>query len=116
MEDRDARMKKICRNFCVYYKPGKDEELACLGYLVTKALMAKAGGLVLTEVTGEAAEAEGMLVKTMCLHCPFHAADCDYILKSGDAVPCGGFVALKGLLRDNIIAIAEIAEAIDGLR
>ena len=31
----------LCRNFCPYYKPSKDEELACLGFTVIERLIGK---------------------------------------------------------------------------
>ena len=33
--------EELCRNFCPYYKPSKDEELACLGFSVIERLIGK---------------------------------------------------------------------------
>ncbi len=51
----------------------------------------------------------------MCKRCLFHPQDCDYILKSGDAPPCGGFMALSGLLHEQVITIDEIRDILDRL-
>ena len=115
MGDKRARGKELCRNFCIYYKPGKYEDLSCLASLVVESLAAKRGDLVLAQGAGRAIAAEGMLVEMMCKRCPFHPEDCDYIIRKGDAPPCGGLLALSGLLREKVITLDEIRDALDRL-
>ncbi len=52
-------------------------------------------------------------METVCLRCPFHPGDCDYILKEGDAPPCGGFLALSALLRTETVTMDEIRDVLD---
>jgi len=114
MSDDERRMRELCLNHCVYYKPGKDEELACLGFLVIKEMIEEGRSLDLAERWQPAgAEVERMLAKELCPRCPFNPDDCDYILKEGDAAPCGGFVALSGLIQARCITVRDAGDVIE---
>ena len=115
MGDKGARSRELCRRFCAYYKPGKNGDLSCLGSLVAEALFDKRGYPVFSQGAGRAAAAEGMLAETVCPRCPFHPGDCDYILKGGDAPPCGGFLALSTLLYMEAVTMDEIRDVLDRL-
>ncbi len=112
MGNKERRRRELCRKFCVYYKAEKYEDLSCLGSRVVEALVAKRGDLVLTEGPGRAAEQELALAGTMCGRCPFYPDDCDYIIERGDAPPCGGFLALSALMREEIITIDEVRDTL----
>jgi len=113
MSGNASRMRDICLNYCVYYKPGKDEELACLGFLVIGKMIEEGRVPDLSKHRERAgAEAEKMLAKELCTRCPFSPDDCDYILKEGDAAPCGGFVVLSGLIQERCIAARDVGETI----
>ena len=90
----------ICRNFCVYYKPGKNEELACQGFIVVQGIINR-GKKISKERPNKIAAADSrtveLLKKRVCSVCEFSADGCDFILTSGDATPCGGFVLLSHL-------------------
>jgi hypothetical protein len=117
MNGDTERMREICLNYCVYYKPGKDENLACLGFLVIEKILEEGMTLDLEKRRDAAgSEAERMLVREMCLRCPFYPEDCDYIIEKGDAAPCGGFVALRGLIQERCITLREVGDAIDRIR
>ena len=102
-------VKKICGNFCPYYKPSKDEELACRGFVVVKRLI-EMGKEVPTEDSGRRPVplAGENLREVLCPACPFYDGDCDYILQRGDAMPCGGFIFLRLLLDSGILCIDDV--------
>ncbi len=96
--------KKLCLNFCSYYKPGKTNELACMGFLVLERLLKKGKEIpfdksekILDAIT------EKTLVQIMCVFCPFYKSNCDFIQQKGKSLPCGGFLLLGHLLERNII-------------
>jgi len=115
MKAKELRGKEICRNFCIYYKPGKNEDIACLGSRVVEALTARRGDLALAGSAGKATAVKGVLVEALCKRCPFHSEDCDYILSHGDARPCGGLMTLSGLLGEHVITIDEVRNVLDRL-
>ncbi len=127
----------ICRKFCHYYKPSKDEELACLGFTVAERLMKK-GIKCLFEmpVRRPYPDTEDILVRSMCGRCPFYEEDCDYAMEyrgqkynedarseshtyeegirncKGTPPPCGGFIFLGLLLELKIISIDDITNMV----
>jgi hypothetical protein len=108
MEVDTPLVKTLCLKYCSYYKPGKNEELACGGYHVVERLM-QAGRTITLETSRVTADTKVMsqLVQTVCKACPFHEHDCDFF-QDRVAQPCGGFVLLSQLLASGRITIAEI--------
>lgn len=107
----------LCRKFCSYYKPSKDEDLACKGYLVMKHLLRNSKKIDIEEVSSSCTSdmfrnnvASEALEKVMCCTCPFHEHDCDYADGREDAMPCGGFVFLVQLLKAGTITIDDIED------
>jgi hypothetical protein len=103
----------LCRNFCQYYKPGKNEELACQGFVVVHRLIGKGKQLSQekprrTEVP-DARTVEGLKGR-VCGACSFHEADCDFVLSGGTASPCGGYVLLFHLLGSGDLTLEELEE------
>jgi len=101
----------LCRNFCRYYKPGKNEELACQGFVAVHRLISKGRQLSqkkprITAVL-DARTVEG-LKERICAVCSFHEADCDFILSGGTASPCGGYALLFHLLGSGGVTLEEI--------
>jgi hypothetical protein len=103
-------------NYCHYYKPDKDEELACLGFVIAERLLKKGFKLFFEKkaVCSDPATKE-KLTKNMCIHCPFYEDDCDFAMEYrsneeglSESPPCGGFVFLGLLLEKNIIGIDDI--------
>jgi hypothetical protein len=112
MKATSAGRITLCLNFCQYYKPGKNEDLACRGYAVVGRLIESGKTVPLhrprkMKVPGKAATQE--LKDLVCAACPFHEADCDFILTGGTAAPCGGVLLLLHLLGSGEITIEEIA-------
>lgn len=102
-------VKNLCGNFCAYYKPSRDEELACRGFVVVKKLI-EAGKQVPFEessIRPGPLTAEG-LRKVLCPTCAFYDGDCDFILREGDAMPCGGFIFLGLLIEKGVICIDDV--------
>ena len=104
-------VKNLCKNFCAYYKPSKKEELACRGFVVVKGLI-DTGKQVSFE---ESSKRPGPLTEeglrnVLCRTCPFYDGDCDFILKEGVAMPCGGFIFLGLLIERGIICIDDVRD------
>ncbi len=110
MKKRSETDATLCANFCAYYKPGKNEELACEGLVVVRRLVEK--GKKIPPAKRGAALANPLSADTLrnsvCMVCSFHESDCDFILTGGKAFPCGGFVVLSRLLDAGEITIEEI--------
>lgn len=103
----------LCKNFCKYYKPGKNEELACQGFVVVRRLIEK-GRQVSREKPRRAAAPDARTVEGLkarvCAACSFRAADCDFILSGGTASPCGGYALLFHLLGSGDLTLEELDE------
>ena len=101
--------EKLCLNFCPYYKPGKMNELACMGFLVLERLIKKGKEIAFEKSDKKLyAATERTLIQHMCIRCSFYESDCDFIQKKEKALPCGGFILLGHLLETKIIAIDDI--------
>ena len=99
----------LCLKFCSYYKPGKNEELACRGYLVAERLSKEGKNLVLEDSGGgSSAVLRDRLINVLCLACDFHEQDCDF-MQDRAAPPCGGMVVLTQLLKTNQVSLEDIA-------
>jgi hypothetical protein len=111
--------EKLCKNFCLYFKPLQKEDLACEGFTVIERLLRK--GKNLTFERPDKQYDYGMqkkLTQGMCAVCPFYANDCDFILATlsppfnekeiKKPSPCGAFIFLTHLLESNIIKIDDI--------
>ena len=98
----------LCLKFCSYYKPGKNEELACRGYLVVERLSREGKSLVHENNSGDSSPVlTEQLITVLCLACDFHEQDCDF-MQDRAARPCGGFVLLEKLLGSGVITIEDI--------
>jgi hypothetical protein len=103
--------RSLCLNFCAYYRPGKNEELMCQGFVVVHGLLRGGRRISLEKpqraAVSDRATAEGIR-KRVCAVCSFHAADCDYIASNGAASPCGGVALLFHLLGAGELTLEEI--------
>lgn len=108
MKGTSTLVKTLCLKHCSYYRPGKNEELACQGFRVVERLM-QAGRTILMENPGVSANKQVMdqLIQSLCSVCTFHEYDCDFF-QDGVSQPCGGFMLLSQLLGSGKITIAEI--------
>ena len=112
MTRRTKRDTTLCRNTCSYYKPGKNEEMACQGFVVVYRIMERGKKLSLSRPGNIAAAStlEG-LRKRVCAVCSFQRSDCDFILTGGVAAPCGGVSLLSHLLEKGEVTLTEIDES-----
>lgn len=111
MKKKTAARSAICRGFCRYYKPGVNEELECEGANVVLRLLCRGKDLpVGGPLTGPALEAGVMQAfqDRVCAACAFREDDCDFILTSGAAQPCGGGVVLLRMFQSGQLALEEL--------
>jgi len=105
--------RELCIHLCPYYKPSKDAEIACKGFSVVEELLREGKKIVFEKSDRVINTAtEEMLIKTLCLTCPFYEEDCDFISSRRDAKPCGGFTLLGNLLESGILTIDDIRKRI----
>jgi len=103
--------KKLCANFCQYYKPSKNEDLACMGFLIVERMLKEGMDIpfdkserILDPAT------EGTLIQNVCVLCPFYESDCDFVKQRGKSLPCGGFVLLGHLLEEKVITVDNVKD------
>lgn len=108
-------MKKIfidavCRPYCMFYKEGQKEEMACQGLQIVNALVERQH--LSQESLRLGTKARWLWVKhrrilsaSVCDHCPFQAEDCDFQspLFADGKEPCGGYIVLSLLLENRLI-------------
>jgi hypothetical protein len=104
--------KTLCLNFCTYYRPGKNEELACRGYEVVARLVRQGRSLdfAVSDRKFDRGRAES-LVERICVRCNFQKDGCDFMLDR-EAPPCGGFLLLARLLEAGTITLEDICRDI----
>jgi hypothetical protein len=97
----------VCLQFCSYYKPGRNEELACQGYLVLERIAVQGIPINGTKAEPRDRAGEEVLVRTLCVACPFHEQACDF-MENNALPPCGGFLLLAQLLAAKDISIEDV--------
>lgn len=97
----------VCLRLCSYYKPGKNEERACRGYLVLERLALQGVSMRGAKAKPRDRTGEELLVRALCMACPFHEQDCDFMENSA-LPPCGGFVLLAQLLAAKDISMEDV--------
>lgn len=109
--DKKTVQDNLCKEFCVYYKPSKDDEIACGGYIVVERLIARGRKLSFVKFDRNAGPAAGERLKeVLCPSCPFYESDCDFILNEGDATPCGGFILLSQQIENGVICVDDVRD------
>jgi len=104
--------EKLCRNFCPYYKPSQDEELACLGFTVIEKLIGRGRAISFdAQDKGFEERTQKTLLEVLCAACPFFENDCDFVTGSSHS-SCGGFTLLGRLLDKKVIHIDDIKNII----
>jgi hypothetical protein len=99
----------ICRPYCVFFKEGQKEEMAC-GAALTAAGLVENGLLSIDSfprpgTVDNAPRDNHLLFDLICRTCPFVLDGCDFRLPTppADAVACGGFVLLCALHRSGTL-------------
>jgi hypothetical protein len=107
--DKKTLIKSVCSTYCQYYKPSKDEELACKGFLIIERLIQEGKDISFRKSARiPCAATKEMLIRILCSTCPFHDDECDFIVNKEALQPCGGFVALGHLLEEDLITVDDI--------
>ena len=120
--DKTWLIRNVCAGCCSFYKPGKDEELACKGFLVLGDLTLRWDEIAVNSqkkmIQGETRD---NLYRILCVHCPFFDDGCDFAAgrrgetreaAQEDAAPCGGFLFLGACLEQGSIDIQTINQVI----
>ncbi|OGW41199.1 MAG: hypothetical protein A2Y97_11410 [Nitrospirae bacterium RBG_13_39_12] len=103
--------EKLCLNYCPFYKPSKNEELACVGFLIVERLIKKGRAVPFEKYSNKLDKAvDERLMQNICPVCSFYKNECDFIQKKEKSSPCGGFILLGHLLKANIFTIENIKE------
>jgi ubiquitin len=99
----------VCLRFCSYYKPERNEELACGGYVVLEQLAQQGVPMRGAQAEPRDRNCEELLVTTLCTACPFQEHDCDF-MENRALPPCGGFLLLAQLLAAKQISIEDVKD------
>jgi hypothetical protein len=106
-------VENICEPFCIFYKPGKNEELLCCGAMVYDRLQEAGRKLSRPEQRGEPSQdILERIVRKMCTACDFFEHDCDF-MEDRKARPCGGFVVLSLLVASGELDISDLGSPAD---
>ncbi|TAL25608.1 MAG: hypothetical protein EPN94_04900 [Nitrospirae bacterium] len=107
--DKKELEATLCLNYCPYYKPFKDEGLACNGFTIVERLMARGRDIPFGSPAGDvSSDTKKALVRDICNACPFYIRDCDFTAGKEDTQPCGGFSFLGHLLDAKIITLDDM--------
>lgn len=110
---KEGIQKNLCQTFCPYFKPSKEEGLACRGFLVVEKLLKKGLEIPFDKKDKKpGTKTQKTLIRNLCVSCPFYESDCDFVLQKQGAPPCGGFILLGHLLEKSIIHIDDIKNII----
>ena len=100
----------ICRPFCMFYKDGQKEGMACQGALVVESLVnqrliSKEQVYLSIKDYQLCLKHKDTLTRYVCRQCPFMKEDCDFqsTSPSDDLEPCGGYMVLAGLIENRVI-------------
>jgi hypothetical protein len=105
---------RLCEDCCPHFKPGKNDELSCKGYLIIEKLLQDGKDIPFQKADRVLAETtEQALTRYMCVACPFYEENCDFIGHGKNSPPCGGFTLLGQLLESSNITIADIIRNVE---
>ncbi|MEJ5329653.1 MAG: radical SAM protein [Desulfobaccales bacterium] len=103
----------ICRHYCAFYRPERDEAEKCLGWVVAAHLLQESSELA-AALEGAApkpgSEAMAAVAQALCQYCAFRQHGCDFARGEAGAPPCGGGLALAGLLVQGRLSAASLEE------
>ena len=114
--NKNEAIDRICKNFCRFYKPEKDETLACRGFdlvlnLVGEKKINEARLSEITDFTLSDYPFDELLKEHLCKRCDFVIDGCSFRDDSyhGEKkTPCGGYILLTKLLEEGILKINDI--------
>lgn len=102
--------ESLCGRFCAYYKPAKNEELACRGFLVVERMIGE-GKAISFEGSEEpvGADTAVALARLLCGRCPFCRDDCDFAANR-EAPPCGGYLLVGRLIDRGALSLDDLRD------
>lgn len=114
--DKNKAIDIICKNFCKFYKPEKDEALACRGFdlvlnLVGEGKINDARISEITNFTLSDYPFDELLKEHLCKKCDFVIDGCafrDESYHGEKKVPCGGYILLTMLLSKKVLTAKDI--------
>lgn len=120
--EKEELVQQLCAGYCSFYKPGKDEELACKGFTILEKLLDEPKEVPVRPVkTVMSLKTEDDLFRIICRNCPFFGDDCDFAAwKRGEGgnvareavSPCGGFLCLGLCVDHGTVDIEDINRVI----
>jgi len=113
----------VCRPYCMFFKEGHKETMACRGAEVVEKLVLlghiTAAGLPFFEKDPRSwRNCKTVFGQTICATCPFRAEDCDFMSDApeadldGEIEPCGGFILLALLVENNVIDMPGLEKGV----
>ena len=95
---REDYIDIICKKFCTFYKGGK-EELTCGTYrfLAERFTPGELEHLIADLNRNPVYSYDDEVMKFICAACDFAVDGCDF-RERGDALPCGGYTIVEGLI------------------
>jgi hypothetical protein len=113
----------VCRPYCMFFKEGKKEEMACRGAEVIEKMVMQQ---LIDPSTLPHFEKDGRLwknykkifAKYICSSCYFKAKDCDFMSETPEAAsgemiePCGGFILLVLLTENDFIDMTILEQGL----
>ena len=101
-------IQTLCLPYCIYYKPGKNDESVCRGAIVVDRLL-RAGKPIAVVPPADKCRTvpDEFLMRHLCSVCDFHEHDCDF-MQDRAATPCGGFLLLEKLLVSGMLALEDV--------
>src|SRR3990172_6729001 len=105
----------ICRPYCMYFKEGQKEDMACQGAQIIELLTDRKRIDVmkippLTKSSGLLEKYRQVLSSHVCSQCSFQADDCDFQSPEyqDGMEPCGGFILLAHLNENGLIKESDL--------
>jgi len=110
MKKNNFLIRHVCKPYCVYYKPGKNEGFLCRGAEVALRFLGRSDGpsdrrpVHQSQSLSDARKA----AQELCRKCNFREHDCDFA-QDQTAQPCGGYLYIVELLAEGAITNEQIS-------
>jgi hypothetical protein len=108
MIKNEQLIQALCLPYCIYYKPGKNEESVCRGAVVVEQLVSAGKQITVVRPAEQRTTVpDESLVIRLCSACDFREHDCDF-MQDRATTPCGGFILLEQLLGSGVLSLEDI--------
>ena len=122
MKNEDL-ITKICIPFCSFYKEGK-EEMLCRGADIFRRIFSHSRGKYFlslfdrNEICPSVIYQTGEFLEKVCKNCEFYITGCDFTDPDFKrySPPCGGYIAIVSLIKEDKITLQELLDAEDECR